>query len=102
MLIREADAKASGVLGRMRLDGLERVTVPFEERCVHVWQSGAPETDMDVDTLIKVLWVRVVTPQYSPAVIAVNVELYSTLQPQLFPAENRTDAYQKRVPVPTN
>ena len=55
--ISDADAKASGVLRRMRLDGLDTATVPFGERCVRAWQRGAPEPGMDVELLIQVLWV---------------------------------------------
>ena len=58
MLINDADAEASRVLGRMRLDGLDRVTVPFDERFVHAWQRAAPRPGMDGTTLVNVLWVR--------------------------------------------
>ena len=52
-------AQASRMLPHARLDGLERVPVPFAERYVHAWQRGAPEHDMDVQTLIGVIKVRV-------------------------------------------
>ena len=55
--ISDVDAKASGVLRRMRLDGLDTATVPFHERCVRAWRRGAPKPGMDVETLIQILWV---------------------------------------------
>ena len=58
MLISDADAEHSGVLGRMRLDGVGRVTVPFGERIVHAWRRGVPEPGMDVETLVSTLSVR--------------------------------------------
>ena len=62
IMIKDADAEASGVLGRMRLDGLDRATVPFEERCVHAWQRGEPDPGMDIEILINILWVRCIMP----------------------------------------
>ena len=56
--ISDADSDASGVLRRMRLDGLNKATVPFDERCVSAWRRGAPEPGMDVQLLINVVWVR--------------------------------------------
>ena len=56
--ISDEDAEASGVLRRMRLDGLDTATVPFDERCVGAWRRGAPEPGMDVNILFNVLWVR--------------------------------------------
>ena len=56
--ISDADAEASKVLGRMRLDGVHQVAVPFDERCVRAWRRGAPAPDMDVERIINVLWVR--------------------------------------------
>ena len=38
----------------MRLDGLDRATVPFAERHVLAWLGG-PELDMDPDTLVNVV-----------------------------------------------
>ena len=58
VIIGDAVAEASKVLGRMRLDGIHQVTVPFDERCVRAWRCGAPAPDMDVNKLIKFLWVR--------------------------------------------
>lgn len=58
IFINNVDAETSGVLGRSRLDGLDRVPVPFEECYVHAWQRGAPEPGMDVDTLMIILRVR--------------------------------------------
>ena len=58
MMISDADAEASRVLGRMRLDGLDQVAVPFEQRLVQAWRRGVPEPGMDVDTLISILQVR--------------------------------------------
>ena len=52
--ITDAVAKASPVLGRMRVDGLARATVPFEERYVLAWHGG-PEPDMDPGTLVNVV-----------------------------------------------
>ena len=63
--ISDADAEASGVLQRMRLDGLDAATVPFDERCVRAWRRGQPEPNMDVDMLVNVLWVRLLAP-YRP------------------------------------
>ena len=60
--ITDADAAVSGVLWRTRLDGLDQVPVPFEGSCVHAWRRGAPDPDMDLDTLINVLRVRCFTP----------------------------------------
>ena len=40
------------MLANARLDGLDQVPVPFAERYVHAWQRGAPQHDMDVNTLI--------------------------------------------------
>lgn len=80
MLIRDADADASGVLGRMRLDGLDRATVPFEARCVHAWQRGAPEPNMDVDMLVNVLWVRFIRLKHSPVVSGALVIAAGLLQ----------------------
>ena len=56
--ITDADAEASAVLRRSRLDGLDTVPVPFEERIVQAWRRGAPEPGMDVHTLQKLLEVR--------------------------------------------
>ena len=46
------------MLAHARLDGLDQVPVPFAERYVHAWQRGAPEHDMDVNTLIGVIKAR--------------------------------------------
>ena len=53
--ISDADAESSQFLRHMRLDGFERATVPFAERFVLAWQRGAPEPNMDNETLIMVL-----------------------------------------------
>ena len=58
LIINDTDAEVSGVLGRMRLDGLDRATVPFDERFVHAWRRGTPQSDMDISTLMSVLEVR--------------------------------------------
>ena len=50
-------AKASPVLARMRLDGLDRATLPFAERYVEAWR-GAPESDMSLEVLLNALKVR--------------------------------------------
>ena len=63
--INDEDAEASGVLRRMRLDGLSTATVPFDERCVSAWRRGAPEPSMDVKMMVHVLWVRFLAP-YRP------------------------------------
>ena len=55
-------AKASPVLGRMRLDGLTETAVPFAERAVLLWRRGAPTPDMDAEVLIDVFKVRPVLP----------------------------------------
>ena len=60
--ISDATAEASPFLRHMRLDGFERATVPFAERFVLAWQRGAPEPNMDTETLVKVLQVCVFTP----------------------------------------
>ena len=52
-----AGAEASTVLARMRLDGLDRTPLPFEERYVQAWR-GTPKPDMDLVTLINVFKVR--------------------------------------------
>ena len=56
--ITDADAAASAVLRRSRLDGLDSVPLPFEEPIVQAWRRGAPRPDMDVDTLHRLLEVR--------------------------------------------
>ena len=56
--ITDADAEASTVLSRSRLDGLDTVPLPFEERIVQAWRRGAPISGMDVDTLQKLVEVR--------------------------------------------
>ena len=50
-------AEASAVLARMRLDGLDRAPLPFAERYVQMWR-GAPSPEMESETLITVLKVR--------------------------------------------
>ena len=47
-------AVASPVLRRMRLDGLDRTTVPFAERYVLAWLGG-PKFGMDPETLVNVI-----------------------------------------------
>ena len=61
--ITDADAEASTVLSRSRLDGLHTVPLPFEERIVQAWRRGAPNSDMDVKTLQKLVEVRGIAPQ---------------------------------------
>ena len=61
--ITDADAEASTVLSRSRLDGLDTVPLPFEERIVQAWRRGAPNSDMDVKTLQKLVEVRGIAPQ---------------------------------------
>ena len=46
------------MLRRSRLDGLDTVPLPFEERIVQAWRRGAPELRVDVDTLQQLLEVR--------------------------------------------
>ena len=53
----DAVAEASAVLARMRLDGVDRAPLPFAERYVQMWR-GAPDPEMDVETLMNVLKVR--------------------------------------------
>lgn len=53
------DAYVSGVLGRLRLDGIDQVSVPFEEHVVHTWQRGAPTPGTSVYIFINIVWVRV-------------------------------------------
>ena len=50
------------MLGRMRLDGLTETAVPFAERAVLLWRRGAPTPDMDVDVLMELLMVCLVSP----------------------------------------
>ena len=45
------------MLHRMRLDGLDSVTLPFAERDVLAWLGG-PKLCMDADTLMAVIKVR--------------------------------------------
>ena len=49
--IDDAVAEASPMLGRMRVDGLDRAALPFAERHVQAWR-GVPEPDMEVDMLV--------------------------------------------------
>ena len=63
IFVTEADAVASKVLGRSRLDGLDVVSLPYEERIVQAWRRGAPNSDMDVKTLQKLVEVRGIAPQ---------------------------------------
>ena len=67
--IHDADAEASQFLRHMRLDGFERATVPFAERFVLAWQRGAPEPNMDTETLVMVIKVcfSIFTAQASAA-----------------------------------
>ena len=58
IVITDADAEASTVLRRSRLDGLDTVPVPFEEQVVQAWRRGAPEPGMDVEMLQKLVEVR--------------------------------------------
>ena len=51
------------MLTRSRLDGLDTVPLPFEERIVQAWRRGAPAPEMNVETLQKLLEVRCVTSQ---------------------------------------
>ena len=52
--IDDAVAEASPVLGRARLDGVDRAPLPFPERYVTAWR-GAPQPDMSTDMLNGVL-----------------------------------------------
>ena len=61
--ITDADAEASSVLTRSRLDGLDTVPLPFEMRIVQAWRRGAPTPGMDIETLQKLLEVRVIALQ---------------------------------------
>ena len=54
LFIDDPVAAASPVLGRMRLDGLDRAALPFAERHVQAWR-GAPEPDMEADMLVNVI-----------------------------------------------
>ena len=56
-LIDDEVAEASPMLGRMRLDGLHRAWVPFAERHFLAWR-GAPEPEMEIETLVNALKVR--------------------------------------------
>lgn len=49
--ITDAVAEVSPVLWRMRLDGLARATVPFEERYVLAWLGG-PEIGMPPEMIL--------------------------------------------------
>ena len=61
--ITDADAEASVVLSRSRLDGLDTVPLPFEERIAQAWRRGAPIPGMDIDTLQKLVEVRGIAMQ---------------------------------------
>ena len=50
--INDAVAEASPVLRRMRLDGLDRATLPFAERYVLAWLGG-PRSNMELETVVE-------------------------------------------------
>ena len=54
IVVNDAVAHASPVLRRMRLDGIDRATVPFEERYVLTW-LGSPRSNMSMETVVNVL-----------------------------------------------
>lgn len=60
VFINDAVADASPVLRRMRLDGLDRATVPFAERYVLAW-LGSPRSSMGLETMVHVIKVWLVT-----------------------------------------
>ena len=62
LFIDDCLAKASPMLARMRADGLTETEVPFAERTVLLWRSGAPTPDMDLDDLTDVFMVCPVSP----------------------------------------
>ena len=68
--ISDKDAELSGLLGRMRLDGLANVTVPvpFAESVVLAWQRGAPDPGMTFGILMRIFQVRCVA-RYSTAML---------------------------------
>ena len=59
LVIDDAVTRASPVLARMRLDGLDQAALPFEERHVQAWQRE-PEPNMEADLLLNVIkvWER--------------------------------------------
>lgn len=56
--IEDADVEASVALGRMRSADLTVAALPFAERFVSLWRKGAPDPDMDAETLLGVFQVR--------------------------------------------
>ena len=63
--ITDAVAEASPVLERMRLDGLDCVTVPFAESYVQAWLGGPQHKSMSQDILINGIKVCLTTLQGS-------------------------------------
>ena len=57
--IDDAMAEASPFLRRMRLEGYDSAAVPFAEKHVQAWLRG-PGVQMDTNTLINVLKVRLI------------------------------------------
>ena len=54
------------MLRRSRLDGLDSVPLPFEERVVQAWRRGAPGPGVDIRTLKKLIEVRgIALPRHS-------------------------------------
>lgn len=53
--ITDAVEKASPVLDRMRLDGLDRVTVPFAESYVQAWLGGPQHTNLNQNVAMNVM-----------------------------------------------
>ena len=53
-------AEASPVLRRMRLDGLDRATLPFAERYVLAWLAS-PRSNVRLQTVVQVIKVWFVT-----------------------------------------
>ena len=79
--ITDADAEASAVLTRTRLDGLDIVPLPFEERIVQAWRRGAPGPGMNVETLQKLLEVCSITSQRNSCCAPLDARLGALLQP---------------------
>ena len=98
IIIGDADAERSGVLGRMRLDGVGRVTVPFGERLVHAWRCGVPDPGMDVDTMVNVLSVRCFA-LWNVSCVAHGARCCALAMPAALPRDSRAPGHQPHAHV---
>lgn len=73
--ITDTEAGVSPVLKRMRLDGLDRVTLPFAEAHVQAWLGGTQHTSTDPELLVNVIKVCFITYQASEAAKAAPAHL---------------------------